>query len=470
MTVAQLLVHLGDHQAEELGDFRQIVDRFVGVEDIFACRNTAHLPQSRTKCARRRFFWRPRSTYDGPVTGPAPQDPLEGTLLEGRYLVEARIATGGMSTVYRGTDNRLDRPVALKVMDSRYAGDQQFLARFQLEARAVARLKDPGLVAVYDQGLDGQHPFLVMELVDGGTLRELLRERGPMPPHAVTAVLRPVLGGLAVAHRAGLVHRDVKPENVLISDEGEVKLADFGLVRAVAEAGITSTSVILGTAAYLSPEQVSSGDAGPRSDVYAVGILAYELLTGVTPFSGDNALAVAYQRMDHDVVAPSSVIGGVPPQFDELVLRATARDPADRYADALEMRAELDAIATELGLPPFRVPAPRNSAQHTSAALYHSRAGESRTTQREPRPAPPPTGIPQRHPTRILSRDPNYGNIESDSPAGQFAGIEIGEFAWARQRARRMTLFWLAIVLIVTGGVAAAAWTIGSNLTALISG
>ena len=184
-------------------------------------------------------------------------------MLDGRYRVDTLIATGGMSTVYRGLDLRLDRPVALKVMDSRYAGDQQFLTRFQREARAVARLKDPGLVAVYDQGLDGQHPFLVMELIEGGTLRELLRERGPMPPHAVAAVLRPVLGGLAVAHRAGLVHRDIKPENVLICDDGEVKIADFGLVRAVAEAKITSTSVILGTAAYLSPEQVSTGDAEP---------------------------------------------------------------------------------------------------------------------------------------------------------------------------------------------------------------
>jgi serine/threonine-protein kinase len=479
MPVAQLLMHFGHHQAEQLGDFRQVIDRFVGVEDIVACRNTAHPPKSRTKSACRRFFWRRASTYDDLVTGPVPQDPLEGTLLEGRYLVEARIATGGMSTVYRGTDNRLDRPVALKVMDSRYAGDNQFLARFQLEARAVARLKDPGLVAVYDQGLDGQHPFLVMELIDGGTLRELLRERGPMPPHAATAVLRHVLGGLAVAHRAGLVHRDVKPENVLISDEGEVKLADFGLVRAVAQAGITSTSVILGTAAYLSPEQVSSGNAGPRSDVYAVGILAYELLTGVTPFTGDNALAVAYQRMNNDVTAPSSVINGVPTQFDELVLRATARDPADRYADALDMKAELDTIAQELNLPPFRVPAPRNSAQHTSSALYRSRTNGSQITEREPRPGPPAAAEPVRNPTRQFTRGPDDWRppVPSGDPtdvgtypaAEQFAGIEISEFAWARQRARRMTLFWLAIVLILTGGVAAAAWTVGSNLSALIS-
>ena len=265
----------------------------------------------------------------------------EGALLDGRYRVATEIATGGTSTVYRGLDTRLDRPVALKVMDSRYAGDQQFLTRFQMEARAVARLNDPGLVAVYDQGVDGRYPFLVMELVEGGTLRELLTERGPMPPHAVAAVLRPVLGGLAAAHRAGLVHRDVKPENVLISDEGEVKIVDFGLVRAVAAAGITSTSVILGTAAYLSPEQVRDGNASPRSDVYSAGIVAYELLTGESPFSGDSALTIAYQRLDTDVPRPGTVISGVPAQFDDLVESATARDPAERYADGHDMGAAL---------------------------------------------------------------------------------------------------------------------------------
>ena len=317
-------------------------------------------------------------------------DPLVNTLLDGRYLVQTPIASGGTSTVYRGVDVRLDRPVAVKVMDSRYAGDDQFLTRFQLEARTVARLKDPGLVAVYDQGLDARHPFLVMELVEGGTLRELLTERGPMPPHAVAAVLRPVLGGLAAAHRAGLVHRDVKPENVLISDQGDVKIADFGLVRAVATAGITSTSVILGTAAYLSPEQVSDGNAGPRSDVYSAGILTYELLTGRTPFTGDTALSVAYQRLDHDVPQPSAVIDGVPAQFDALVARATARDPAARFADAIEIADELDAIAEELGLPPFRVPAPRNSAQHRSAVLQRSQMMQPRVAA----PQPPPRTRP----------------------------------------------------------------------------
>jgi serine/threonine protein kinase len=397
---------------------------------------------------------------------PVMTDPLVGVLLDGRYRVEAKIAAGGMSTVYRGHDVRLDRQVALKVMDSRYADDREFLTRFQREARAIARLKSPGLVALYDQGNDAAHPFLVMELVDGGTLRELLRERGPMPPHAVVAVLRPLLSGLGVAHRADLVHRDVKPENVLISRDGEVKLVDFGLVRATAEAGITSTSVILGTAAYLSPEQVLGAETGPRSDVYAAGIMAFELLTGTTPFKGDNAITVANQRLDQDVPAPSSVIDGVPGQFDEFIARATAREADARFSDAAAMGAELDAIAEELALPQFRVPAPKSSAQH------------------------PPTGPPVRRPTRQLTRGPQdwqpvaasgddaetevVRNDETDehdeyvtSPR-QFAGIDIDEFALARQRSRRVLTFWVLTVFVLTGLVAMAGWTLGLNFNALI--
>jgi serine/threonine protein kinase, bacterial len=415
-------------------------------------------------------------------------DALIGALLDGRYLVEARIASGGTSTVYRGVDVRLDRPVAVKVMDARYSGDEQFLTRFQLEARTVARLKDPGLVAVYDQGLDARHPFLVMELIEGGTLRELLTERGPMPPHAVAAVLRPMLGGLAAAHRAGLVHRDVKPENVLISDDGDVKIADFGLVRAVAAAGITSTSVILGTAAYLSPEQVRDGNAGPRSDVYSTGILIYELLTGRTPFTGDTALSIAYQRLEGDVPRPGAAIDGVPPQFDELVARATSRDPAARYADAIEMAAEVDAIADELALPGFRVPAPRNSALHRSTALHRSQLLEQRAAPPPPSQQQPSQRVdpPVRNPTRQLTRgagdwdephrpaDPEFedefelddGDYEPVS--GEFAGIAMSEFMWARQHARRMVLIWVALIVAITGAVATAAWTVGSNLSGLL--
>ena len=319
-----------------------------------------------------------------------------------------------------------------------------------------------------------------MELIEGGTLRELLGERGPMPPYAVAAVLRPVLGGLAAAHRAGLVHRDVKPENVLISDDGEVKIADFGLVRAVAAAGITSASVILGTAAYLSPEQVRDGDASPRSDVYSAGIMTYELLTGRTPFTGDSALSLAYQRLDTDVPPPSAAIDGVPAQFDEFVQRATARDPAERYADAIKMRADLDAIAEELALPDFRVPAPQNSAQHRSAALQRSRATQRPATVQQPGPSDP---APVRQPTRQMTRgpgdwsEPKHPVQTDDEPdddyeyepvTGEFAGIPISEFVWARQHGRRMVLVWVALVLALTGLAAAAAWTVGSNLDGLL--
>ncbi len=305
-----------------------------------------------------------------------PRDRLIGARIEGRYRIDAVIARGGMSTVYMGLDLRLDRPIAIKVMDPKYAADAQFVSRFEFEARAVAKLKDPGLVAVYDQGVDGELAFLVMELVTGGTLRELLGERGPMPPHAVAAVMGPVLSALGTAHRAGLVHRDVKPENVLISDGGEVKVADFGLVRAIAAASVTSSSVILGTAAYLSPEQVESGNADPRSDVYSSGILVYELLTGQVPFTGDTAISLAYQRLHNDVPRPSAAIAGVPPEFDEFVARATHRDPARRYADGFAMAEALSAIADDLDLPPFTVPAPQSSAEQRAAAAMYAQRGE----------------------------------------------------------------------------------------------
>ena len=392
-------------------------------------------------------------------------DPLVGALLDGRYRVEARIATGGMSTVYRGLDIRLHRPVALKVMDARYAGDQQFLTRFHREARAIASLKHPGLVAIYDQGNDPRHPFLVMELVEGGTLRELLRERGPMPPHAVVAVLRPVLGGLGVAHQAGLVHRDVKPENVLISQDGEVKLVDFGLVRAIAEAGVTSTSVILGTAAYLSPEQVLGQATGPRSDVYAAGIMAFELLTGTTPFSGDSAIGVANQRLDRDVPPPSSLIDGVPEEFDAFIAGATARDPDRRFADAAAMGADLDAIAEELALPQFRVPAPKVSAQHAATVISPPVGRPTRQLTRGAQDWQPAADSDGDAETELVHDD---GIDETDSPPRQFAGIDIDEFIWSRQRSRRILTFWVLTVFVLTGLVALAGWTLGTNLNGLL--
>ena len=293
----------------------------------------------------------------------------EGDVLDGRYQIGPLIARGGMSSVHRATDLRLGRHVAAKVMDPRFVDDESFRVRFEREARAVARMTDESLVNVYDQGVDDAgHVFLIMELVDGGTLRELLRERGPMPPHAAAAVMRPVLRALSLAHSRSLVHRDIKPENVLISDGGKVKLADFGLVRAAADAKVTSNSVIVGTVGYLSPEQVTGADVTPASDVYSAGVLLYELLTGTTPFTGDTSLAVALQRLNKDVPPPSDAIDGVPYEFDDLVARACAREPGDRFASATEFADSLDEVVEELGLPPFRVPAPVDSAAHRASS------------------------------------------------------------------------------------------------------
>ncbi|MEV6659022.1 Stk1 family PASTA domain-containing Ser/Thr kinase [Nocardia fluminea] len=376
-------------------------------------------------------------------------------MLEGRYRIDAPIARGGMSMVFRGTDTRLDRPVAIKVMDPKFAGDPQFLSRFEFEARAVAKLKHPSLVAVYDQGIDGEYPFLIMELVEGGTLRELLRERGPMPPHAVRAVAEPVLRAIGTAHDAGLVHRDVKPENVLISDAGEVKIADFGLVRAVAAANTTSASVILGTAAYLSPEQVTTGTADARSDVYSFGVLIFELLTGRVPFTGDNSLSVAYQRVENDVPAPSDFIGGVPPEFDALVAKATSRDPAQRFADANEMAATLQMIAMELNLPPYRVPAPRDSAEHLSESYQTGAAHHPGERPVTPHPvAAHHAPAPEPHHTRVVTaprpRPEQYAPVPA---ASAFGGGD--------DHSRRTGLVWVGIVTALTLLVGIGGWWLG---------
>ncbi|MEP9391287.1 protein kinase [Gordonia sp. VNQ95] len=388
-------------------------------------------------------------------------DEVIGSVLEDRYRIDAPIARGGMSAVYLGVDLRLGRDVAVKVMDTRYAADPQFLRRFEFEARAVAGLKHPGLVAVYDQGIDDGVAFLVMELVEGGSLRELLRERGPMPPHAVVAVADPVLGGLGTAHRAGLVHRDVKPENVLISDAGEVKVADFGLVRAVAESGVTSASVILGTAAYLSPEQVEAAHADARSDVYSMGVMMFELLTGRTPFRGDTPLALAYQRLTYDVPAPGDVIAGVPTELDEIVLRATERRPADRYADGFAMREALLDVADDLDLPPFTVPAPRRSAERDTVARLRARAGAAHHTRVASRPQPAaPDSEAGDDEAREASRRPSRAATPRVETPPHPLAEEMADTASGRLRA----LIWIVVVLMLAAVAGGVGWWVGSML------
>ena len=264
-------------------------------------------------------------------------DPLLGRLVDGRYDVVSRIARGGMATVYLAIDRRLDREVALKVMHPHLAEGttgSEFVARFRREARAAARLTHPGLVAVLDQGVDGDNSYLAMEYVDGTNLRQRLQDDAPFTVEEALRTAESVLAALGVAHRAGLVHRDVKPENVLLSTEGRVKVADFGLARAVTEVSATATGTVFGTVAYLAPELVAHGVSDARTDVYAVGILLYEMLTTRQPFTGTTPIQVAYQHVHHDIPSPSDEVGWLPIEVDELVEALAARDPADRPIDA----------------------------------------------------------------------------------------------------------------------------------------
>jgi serine/threonine-protein kinase len=288
-----------------------------------------------------------------------------------------------MATVYDAVDERLERTVAVKVMHPSYAADPLFIDRFIREAKSTARLNHPNVVAVFDQGSHDGLAFLVMEQVAGHTLRDLLAERGRLSIAESVSVLESVLDALASAHRSGLVHRDVKPENVLIGVDGVVKVADFGLARAVESSTHTATGgVVMGTVAYVSPEQIITGHADPRSDVYSAGIMFFEMLTGTVPFGGDSAVNIAFQHVNSDVPATSQRVVGVPPALDELVVRATRREPGARPADAGAFLAELRLISDDLGLPHVTVAAP-----------VHRPLQDENTTRMVPRNYAPPTSV-----------------------------------------------------------------------------
>jgi eukaryotic-like serine/threonine-protein kinase len=294
-----------------------------------------------------------------------------GQLLDGRYLVESQLARGGMATVYLGRDVRLDRPVALKIAHPELARDPEFSSRFIGEARAVARLSSPSVVAVFDQGSTGDINYIAMEYVPGPTLRELLNARGRLSPREALDITEGVLAGLAAAHAAGIIHRDVKPENVLLGSENQVKVADFGLARAAAGMRNTRTGLLIGTAAYLAPEQVSSSTSDERTDVYAVGVMLFEMLTGSQPHTGDTPLAVAYKHVNDAVPAPSSLVPGLPSALDALVTRATSRDPDLRPQDASHYLQAITQVRR--GMP---VPAP--NAHHEGNGGTFSAAAASR--------------------------------------------------------------------------------------------
>jgi eukaryotic-like serine/threonine-protein kinase len=342
--------------------------------------------------------------------------PNAGQLLDGRYRVGSWIARGGMATVYLGVDTKLDRTVALKIAHAELAGDQEFVRRFMGEARSVARLSSPNVVAVYDQGSDAGLLYLVMEYVPGRTLRELLRERGRLSPREALDIISGVLSGLAAAHQAGIVHRDVKPENVLLGDGGTVKVADFGLARAASGVSHTRTGMLIGTAAYLAPEQVSRSASDARTDVYAAGVMLFEMLTGVQPHTGDSPLAVAHKHVSDAVRAPSSVVPGLPPSLDTLVTLATSRDPELRPADAGQFQRAIADVRR--GLPiggleadPFAVTAP--------PARYPSQAGYAPPAQ--PPPADSMPGGPL-HGTNAISLPGVPAGGLAAGPAGETPG------------------------------------------------
>lgn len=265
-----------------------------------------------------------------------PSDPLVGHVLEGRYVIEARVARGGMAVVYQGTDQRLHRKVAIKVMHQHLADDLEFKKRFEQEALNAAKLTHPNLVGVLDQGEENGIVFLIMEYIPGITLRDLLRQQHFLTTSQTLEISEAILQGLAAAHQAGIIHRDLKPENVLLADDGRVKLGDFGLARA-AGSNTATGQALLGTIAYLSPELVTRGIADKQSDIYAFGIMLYEMLTGAQPFTGEQPMQVAYQHAHEPIPLPSAASKTSTPWLDEIVKWSTQKDPADRPADANEL-------------------------------------------------------------------------------------------------------------------------------------
>jgi len=301
---------------------------------------------------------------------------MDPRILAGRYEVGRLLGAGGMAEVYEGHDRLLARRVAIKILLSQYAHDPAFLARFRREAQAAASLSHPNIVAVYDTGSEGDTWFIVMELVAGNTMRDLINLHGPVHPARAAEICSEVAGALAVAHARGIVHRDVKPGNVMLTTEGKVKVMDFGIARASAVPSITQTSAVVGTAQYIAPEQAQGLEVDARSDVYALGCCLYEMVTGQVPFSGPTPVAIAYRHVREDPTPPRALNPDVPVSLERVCLKAMAKRPGDRYQTAVELQRDLERVrvgepVTVAGPPPSQQP-----TQAIGAAGY----GESATT------------------------------------------------------------------------------------------
>jgi serine/threonine protein kinase/beta-lactam-binding protein with PASTA domain len=396
-------------------------------------------------------------------------DPLVGRLLDGRYQVEAQVAMGGMATVYRAMDIRLDRQVALKVMHADLARDEEFVNRFIGEAKSVARLSHPNVVAVFDQGRDGSYLYLAMEYLPGRTLRNLLDERGWFPPREALAIMVPLLSGLAAAHTAGIVHRDVKPENVLVAPDGHLKVVDFGLARALTMSSQTRTGLIIGTVAYLAPEQVTGTGADARTDIYAAGIVLFELLTGTKPHTGESPLSVAYKHVNEAIPAPSRLAGGISPEVDQLVLQATSRDPRGRPSDAGEFLRSVHDVMRTLGSDwPGQGQGP---VAVNDWAGYVSRHGYGHQTfgqQSYGQQAYPQQSLEQQNFQQVAFQPPGPGQNNTQVLAGGAAHddgqtIIAGRDGWpevppAAGRGKRRIVLWAALAALVLAVAGAGGW------------
>lgn len=396
--------------------------------------------------------------------------PLVGSLLDGRYQVTSTVARGGMATVYQATDTRLEREVALKAMHPFLAEDPEFVRRFTREARAAARISDRNVVSVYDQGTDPRtHAvFLVMELVRGRTLRALLDERGRLTVDEALSVLGPVASALGAAHRTGVVHRDVKPENVLLGDDGRVLVADFGLARAVSASPATANAgLLIGTVAYLAPEQVRDGRADFRSDVYAAGVLLFELLTGRVPYEGDSPLSVAYRHLHEDVPAT-----GIDPRIDALLASVTSRDASLRPVDGAALHARIrtlrsggsDLMALADALAPARPGGP------VATAVMPAATGVAATPTTPSLPAANTGSVTSRMPaptrpaTRVMSAPPPAPTSVAVARGPLFAAALDRPERAAPPRPRRrhgVTLAVVLVLVIVTAAAGAAGWWFG---------
>jgi serine/threonine-protein kinase len=302
-------------------------------------------------------------------------DPLIDTLFDGRYLIIRKLGSGGMANVYLAHDQELGRRVAIKILDDRHARDDQFVERFRREAQNAAGLSHPSIVSIYDRGEAEGTYYIAMEYVEGRTLKELLVARGPSPLGIAIDYTRQILSALRFAHRNGIVHRDIKPHNVIVDGEGRVKVMDFGIARAGAASQMTEAGSIIGTAQYLSPEQARGAPVDQTSDLYSTGIVLYELLTGTVPFNGETPVEIAMKHLSQVPAPPSTHRAEIPRDLDYVALRALAKDPADRYHSAEEMDSDLERIARGIGVS-------AETAEAATTVLSRTDIGEAATTIR----------------------------------------------------------------------------------------